>query len=112
TVVPLGALSDMGYHGLRNRGAFELRFFNWIFSYGLDGSREALDSTNRRAFGSLSSERRVFLRQLPLRRGTTPLQLAPEYEEWLAEGMAHGSNDALWGQHDISDTAARYKVLP
>src|SRR3989454_4099312 len=41
TVIPIDAVSDMGYHGLRNGGAFELRFFNWIFSYGLDGSREA-----------------------------------------------------------------------
>src|SRR5881396_3780046 len=39
TVIPIDAVSDMGYHGLRNGGAFELRFFNWIFSYGLAGSR-------------------------------------------------------------------------
>src|SRR5207245_6608602 len=87
TVIPIDAVSDMGYHGLRNGGAFELRFFNWIFSYGLDGSREARDSTNRRAFERLSRERRDFLRRLPLRRGTTPLQLAPEYENWLVQAM-------------------------
>src|SRR6266436_1463560 len=34
TVIPIDAVSDMGYHGLRNGGAFELRFFNWIFSFG------------------------------------------------------------------------------
>src|SRR5439155_402364 len=68
TVIPIDAVSDMGYHGLRNGGAFELRFFNWIFSYGLAGSREARDSTNRRAFGDLARERRDFLRRLPLRR--------------------------------------------
>src|SRR2546430_17411948 len=81
TVIPIDAVSDMGYHGLRNGGAFELRFFNWIFSYGLDGSREARDSTNRRAFASLSRERRNFLRQLPLRRGATPPRPAPAYED-------------------------------
>src|SRR3989441_7757642 len=81
TVIPIDAVSDMGDHGLRNGGAFELRFFNWIFSYGLDGSREARDSTNRRAFGRLSSERRDFLRRLPLRRGATPPPPAPAYQD-------------------------------
>src|SRR5947207_1616828 len=73
---------------------------------------KAFDPTNRRAFGSLSSERRVFLRQLPLRRGTTPLQLAPEYEEWLVQAMAHGANDDFWAQNDIIDHADRYKDIP
>ena len=112
TVIPIDAVSDMGYHGLRNGGAFELRFFNWIFSYGLDGSREARDSTNRRAFERLSSERRDFLRRLPLRRGTTPLQLAPEYENWLVQAMAHGANDDFWAQNDIIDHPERYKDIP
>src|SRR5438552_1932361 len=112
TVIPIDAVSDMGYHGLRNGGAFELRFFNWIFSYGLDGSREARDSTNRRAFASLSRERRDFLRRLPLRRGTTPLRLAPEYEDWLVQAMAHGANDDFWAQNDIIDHAERYKDIP
>jgi len=112
TVIPIDAVSDMGYHGLRNGGAFELRFFNWIFSYGLAGSREARDSTNRRAFGDLARERRDFLRRLPLRRGTTPLRLAPEYEDWLVQAMAHGANDDFWAQNDIIDHAERYKDIP
>jgi putative CocE/NonD family hydrolase len=112
TVIPIDAVSDMGYHGLRNGGAFELRFFNWIFSYGLEGSHEARDSTNRRAFGNLSHQRRDFLRRLPLRRGTTPLQLAPEYEDWLVQAMAHGANDDFWAQNDIIDHPERYKDIP
>src|SRR5438128_9982570 len=107
TVIPIDAVSDVGSHGLRNGGGLELRFFNWIFSYGLAGSREARDSANRRAFGSLSSERRDLLRRLPLRRGTTPLRLAPEYEDWLVQAMAHGANDASSAQNDITEPAGR-----
>jgi putative CocE/NonD family hydrolase len=112
TVIPIDAVSDMGYHGLRNGGAFELRFFNWIFSYGLDGSTEARDSTTRLAFAELRANRRDYLSRLPLRRGTTPLRLAPEYEDWLVQAMSHGANDDFWAQNDIIDHPERYRDIP
>lgn len=112
TVIPIDAVSDMGYHGLRNGGAFELRFFNWIFSYGLDGSSEARDSTARVAFAGLRADRRDYLSRLPLRRGTTALRLAPEYEDWLVQAMSRGANDDFWAQNDIIDHPERYKDIP
>jgi putative CocE/NonD family hydrolase len=47
-----------------------------------------------------------------LRRGTTPLKLAPEFEDWLIEAMRHGANDAFWEQNNIVDFPERYQDLP
>ena len=49
---------------------------------------------------------------LPLRVGTTPLKLAPEYEEWLTPAMSHGADDAFWSQNDILSDPSRYKDIP
>ena len=49
---------------------------------------------------------------MPLRRGTTPLQIAPEYEDWLVEAMGHGPNDDFWAQNNIVDHTDRYKDMP
>ena len=38
---------------------------------------------------------RQYVKGLPLRPGTTPLQFAPDYEAWLVEAMSHGDNDAF-----------------
>ena len=36
---------------------------------------------------------REYVKGLPLRPGTTPLQYAPDYESWLIEAMSHGDYD-------------------
>src|SRR5208337_3046963 len=49
-LIPVDAVANAGYFGMRNGGAFELRFFNWIFSMGApSGSREARDPATRSA---------------------------------------------------------------
>ena len=60
----------------------------------------------------MAANRRHYLLNLPLRKGTTPLQLAPEYEDWLVEAMKHGGNDAFWAQNNIIDHPDRYKDVP
>jgi uncharacterized protein len=60
----------------------------------------------------MMEDRRSYLLNLPLRRGTTPLQFAPEYEDWLVEAMAHGANDDFWKQNNILDHPDRFKDIP
>jgi putative CocE/NonD family hydrolase len=112
TVVPLDAVSNMGYAGMRNGGAFELRFWNWIHFLGLPGSHEARDPKMRAMFDELAKDRKWYLPNLPLRRGTTPLKFAPDYENWLVEAMKHGANDDFWQHVDIIDHADKYQDLP
>ena len=121
---PRNAMSDMGRYGVRHNGAFELRFFNWIFS-GLGSVPGVTDPavTARRANGDpaavaalvdVASRVREYLRQLPLRPGATPLKFAPEYETWLIEAMSHGDYDGFWKDSGSSviDHVAEYKDVP
>lgn len=108
-IAPIDAVSNMGYAGMRYNGAFELRFWNWIYFLGLPGSKEARDPKMREMFEQLAKDRKAYLFDLPLRRGTTPLKFAPDYEAWLVDAMKHGANDATWNHLNILDNAARYQ---
>ena len=114
-MVPVDAVSNAGYFGMRNGGAFELRFMNWIFTIGAPaGSRAARDPATRAVLEEAAKNVRQYLQNLPVRRDLTPIRLAPEYEEWLVWAMSHGENDAYWKQpgFDVVDQIARYKDIP
>jgi len=113
TVIPVDAMSNLGYASMRNGGAFELRFWNWIFSITAPkGSRQSRDPATAAMLREMMDSRRAYLLNLPLRRGTTPLKHAPEYEDWLVEGMRRGANDEFWQQNNIIDYPHRYKDIP
>jgi hypothetical protein len=123
TMIPVDAMSDIGRYGVRHNGAFELRWFNWVFTLGnadatqslpAAAARAAADQTAATALMDLASHVREYVRGLPLRPGTTPLQLAPDYEAWLLEAMSHGDYDDFWKNHGSSvvDHLAEYKDIP
>lgn len=112
TVIPTDAMSNLGYASMRNGGAFELRFWNWIYTYSADGSRQSKDPGTKAILVKMRDDRKFYLMNLPLRRGTTPLKLAPEYEDWLVEAMRHGANDDFWKQNNILNYTDRYKDMP
>jgi hypothetical protein len=128
TVIPVDAVSNMGVQGMRNAGAFELRFWNWVYTCGNDptwrgwngGGRPRAeprgmpnaDDAAREALAQMARDRRHYLLNLPLRPGTTPLKHAPEYERWLMEAMEHGADDGFWAQNNILDDPKRYKDIP
>lgn len=112
TIIPVDAVSNMGYASMRNGGAFELRFWNWIMLNAGRGSRQARDPATAAMLREMAEGRIDYLLNLPLRRGTTPLKYAEEYEQWLVEAMRHGANDAFWQQNNIIDHAERYQDIP
>ncbi|WP_417386604.1 CocE/NonD family hydrolase [Gimesia sp.] len=112
TVIPVDAMSNLGYASMRNGGAFELRFWNWIYLNAGKGSRHSHDPGTAAALKEMAENRVQYLFQLPLRKGTTPMKLAPEYEDWLVEGMKHGANDDFWIQNNIIDYPEKYKDIP
>ncbi len=94
TIIPVDAVANAGYFGMRYGGAFELRFMNWIFAMAApEGSRAARDPATRTVLEETASNVRQYVRSLPIRKGMTPIRLAPEYEEWLTIAMSHGEND-------------------
>jgi len=112
TVIPVDAVCNMGHASMRNGGAFELRFWNWIVLNAARGSAAAKDPGTAAVLKEMVDERQRYLSLLPLRRGATPLKLAPEYEDWIIGAMEHGANDAYWEQNNIIDHADRYQDIP
>lgn len=112
TVIPVDAVSNCGVQSVRNAGAFELRFWNWSLLNAAKGSRGARDPATQAVLQEMADHRFHYLANLPLRPGTTPLRLAPEYEDWLVGAMRHGANDAYWEANNILDNTASYKDIP
>jgi uncharacterized protein len=112
TIIPVDAVCNMGYASMRNGGAFELRFWNWIFLNAGRGSRAARDPATASVLAEMADQRPNYLARLPLRPGTTPLQLAPEYEVWLVDAMRNGANSPFWAQNNIIDFPERYQDIP
>jgi putative CocE/NonD family hydrolase len=123
TMIPVDAMSDFGRYGLRHNGAFELRFFNWVLTMGnatgtanatTAAARAAADPAAAAALEDMGTHVREYVSGLPLRRGTTPLKFAPDYEAWLVEAMGHGDYDDFWKNHGSSviDHLAEYKDIP
>ena len=122
-MIPRNAMSDFGRYGVRHNGAFELRFFNWVFTLGnaagtpnasAAAARAGSDPAAAAALVDMGEQVREYVRSLPLRPGTTPLKFAPDYEAWLIEAMSHGEYDAFWKDSGSSviDHLAEYKDIP
>lgn len=112
TVIPVDAVANMGRQSVRNAGAFELRFWNWIMINAGRGSRASQDPGTAAVIKEMTENRFSYLPLLPLRPGTTPLKLAPEYEEWLTQAMDNGADNSFWSQNDILSNPSHYKDIP
>jgi putative CocE/NonD family hydrolase len=113
TAIAVDAMSNLGVQSMRNAGAFELRFWNWIMNNTApQGSRQARDPAKAAILQQMKEHRRDYLLRLPLRAGTTPLKIASEYESWLIEAMNHGIDDVFWQQNNIREHASQYKDMP
>src|SRR5271165_7201056 len=115
TMVPIDSLSNCGVSGMRHGGAFELRFLNWIFQTGAPNSKAALANPRLRLALTESGLRiREHADSLPVRTGTTPLRVVPEYEAWLVEAMRSGPEAPFWHTKGMSvvDHVRDYADVP
>jgi putative CocE/NonD family hydrolase len=112
TMIPVDAVSNMGRQSMRNAGAFEMRFWNWIMLNAGNGSQASREPGTGALLKEMSSHRIDYLPLLPLRHGLTPLKLSPEYEDWLIQAMRHGANDDFWAHCNIVDHPGRYQDMP
>jgi uncharacterized protein len=122
-MIPRNAMSDFGLYGVRHHGAFELRWFNWVLTLGNASdtpnalpaaARAAADPATAPALVEMGEHVQDYVMSLPLRKGTTPLKFAPDYEAWLIEAMGHGAYDGFWKDHGSSviDHIKEYKDIP
>ena len=115
TMIPIDAVSNCGVSGMRHGGAFELRFMNWIFQTGAPNSKAALaDPALQRALVESGRRIREHVDSLPVRPGTTPLKVVPEYESWLVEAMKSGPESPFWHIKGMSvvDHVSDYADVP
>jgi len=114
TIIPVDAMSNLGYYSMRYDGAFELRFWNWIHWAGQGGGRQNANPEMKKMLGDFIDveNRRKYLKLFPVRKGTTPLKFMPEYEDWVINGMKEGGNTEFWKQNNIRDYTQNYKDIP
>ncbi len=114
TIIPVDAMSNLGYYSMRYDGAYELRFWNWIHWAGQGGGRQSRDPAIKQMLADFIEveNRRKYLKLFPVRKGTTPLKFMPEYEDWLVNAMKEGGNTDFWKQNNIRDYTKNYKDIP
>ena len=115
TMVPIDSVSNCGVSGMRHGGAFELRFMNWIFQIGAPNSKAALaNPALQQALAESGRRVREHADSLPIRPGTTPLRVVPEYESWLVEAMRSGPESPFWHKKGMSvvDHIGDYADVP
>ena len=74
-MIPRNAMSDFGLYGVRHKGAFELRWFNWVFTLG-NASETPTRSRRPNARGR-SRERPALVAMGDTSRTTSALPLRP-----------------------------------
>jgi uncharacterized protein len=114
-MIPAYATSDVGRYGIRHNGAFEMRWINWVFNgVGPEGSTAAQNEQTHEALVQLGEQVREYVKAMPIRKGATPLELNPEYEDWLVQAMSHGDYDDFWKNNgiDVVEHISEYKDIP
>lgn len=119
-LVPLVAATNFGRYGLRHNGAFELRFFTWLFSVGnpiespLYPAFYPGDAATQKTLAEAARNYKQYMMQLPFHAGTTPLRLAPDYDSTLEEIMSHGDYDSYWKDIgvDVLNHLSEHKDIP
>ncbi|HEY6352476.1 MAG TPA: CocE/NonD family hydrolase [Candidatus Angelobacter sp.] len=119
-LVPLVAATNLGRYGLRHNGAFELRFFTWLFSLGnpIEGFDYPAfypgDEATQHTLAENARNYKQYMMQLPFHAGTTPLRLAPDYDSTLEEIMSHGDYDSYWKDIgvDVLNHLSEHKDIP
>ena len=94
-----GGFSNAYQGGIRQGGAFELKQATWAFNQALESPEIQRDPAKLAALKAIDV--RDWFRRMPWRRGSSPVTLAPEYEEYLFEQWEHGEFDDYWKQLGI-----------
>jgi putative CocE/NonD family hydrolase len=94
-----GGFSNAYQGGIRQGGAFELKQATWAFNQALESPEIRRDPAKLAAMRAIDI--RDWFRRLPWRRGSSPVTLAPEYEDYLFEQWEHGVFDDYWKQLGI-----------
>src|SRR5271154_4916426 len=91
-VLNMGGMSNAWDHSVRYDGAFEMgRQLTWAWSQALEDAKDPITKA------MLSKERVIdWYGALPLRKGQSPLAIAPTYEGYYLDEATQSDYDAHW----------------
>ena len=91
-----GGFSNAFLNACRNGGAFELRQLTWAYKEAVE-SREAYADP---VVGEAIRSQNIFdwFKRLPWKKGQSPLQWTPDYEDYLLDIWARENFDEYWKQ--------------
>ena len=92
-----GGFSNAFLNACRNGGAFELRQLTWAYKEAVE-SREAHADPD--VIGTAIESQNIFdwFKRLPWKKGHSPLQWTPDYEDYLLDIWARENFDDYWKQ--------------
>lgn len=90
-VVNMGGISNPWTHAVGNHGAFELKQLIWAFN-------QIREETDNPAVRQMLEREKItdWLTVLPLRKGLSPLAIAPNFEDYVIEMVTHAHYDGYW----------------
>jgi putative CocE/NonD family hydrolase len=90
-VVNCGGTSNGWTHAVGNHGAFELKQMIWAFN-------QIREETDNPAVKQMLEREKItdWLTVLPLRKGLSPLSIAPNFEDYAIEMTTHVNYDDYW----------------
>jgi len=103
-MIPVEGPSNIYSYGLRHDGAFQLKFLLAGFWLAADSQEAAANPAIAAAVETASQ----WLRGLPLKRGESPLSLAPGYERFVLDFMTKGDYEEFWANPSFN-TEAHYE---
>ena len=87
---------------LRHGGTLELRFLTWLYWHAAFNTNAKLKSDPAVARALNGVDTRELLRHMPIKRGQTPLALAPSYERRAFDLLTQGDYNELWKDPSIN----------
>ena len=81
---------------VRHGGAMELRFLCWAYWHAALNTSKALKRGGGVEEALNNVDMRDVLRHMPIKRGQTPLALAPNYERWLFDVFTKADYSDYW----------------
>ena len=106
--IDCGGFANAYRGGIRHGGAFELKQATWAFK-NAQVSPAALDDPL--ILAALKAQNiEDWFKVMPWKRGHSPLQWVPEYEDYLFEQWEHGNFDDYWRQPELY-AAGHYEKL-
>ena len=96
-IVAVGA-SNYYHCSMRQNGALEQRFMIYAFRMATTSKEAFADPNIKAAVDKAFANVGEWVSRAPLRKGTSPLRMLPNYEQWVLDLFAHGEYDDYWKQ--------------